>query len=139
MKISKSKLSEIAKSFLEVLEKEEISSLENVKNYPSKRIDKTDKEFIVGGARPSNLGSIAYRLSYTFNKEGIPIELVFNEGVGYFQVILKSQDRIPGFRIFPNEREQRDKHGNLRQYKPIFCDDLFSGAKKELEKLVSMG
>lgn len=134
MRISKSKLSEIAKSFLEVLEREEISSLEDVKNYPSKRIDKTDEEFIVVGARPSNTGSTAYRLSYTFNKGGIPIELVFNEQFRYFQVILKSQEEIGGFNIF-SKKYQFDEHRNLRQYKAIFCDDLFANAKKELEKL----
>ena len=138
MKILKSNISKIAGDFLEILEREKITSLENVKNYPNKRIDKTDKEFIIGGARPSNLGSTTYRLSYTFDKGDIPIELVFNEEFGYFQVILKSQDRISGFKGFPNKIEQRDRNGNLRQYKPIFCDDLFSGAKKELEKLVDM-
>ncbi len=143
MEIRKSRLGRIAKSFLDILEREEISSLKSLKDNVNKRFDisKSPTTFIGVVSRPSNLGSIAYRASYTIHeREGIPIELVFNERFGYFQVIVKSQERIPGFEPFPISKTgiQVNGYGNLMQYKAVFCENLFSEAKKELEELTKL-
>jgi len=137
MKISKSRLVEIARDFYDFLEKSKFSSVGGLKKAKRRfNIREFPETFVKIGARPSYLNSTAYRVSYIITpKEGIPLELVFNNQLGYFQVIAKSEEKIPGFKYFPIPSE--DVFGNRHQYKVVFCEDIFSEAKKELGRLGS--
>ena len=131
MKIELPELRIIASDFLEFLNKEEISSIQDLENRLNRKylIHQKPKDMLSFKLRPSNLGTKTHTISYTRDETGIPLEIKINNSLKYSIIILKAQNIIEGYNIF-----NIDTLGNLVQNKIIPSVD-FSESKLELERL----
>lgn len=129
--LSREDLRDIAKRFLEVIDKEKICSLEdlNKKNgqvFPRRLFP---RDFIKIELRPSKQGAHANTISYIIPGIGIPIEARINPSLNYSVMIAKTDSEIPGY-----IKLTEDNFGNIIQDKFLNSTD-FSSIRKELEVL----
>ena len=114
---------------VDVLDKEKILSLNDLKNNNDKRIEIDEGEFIEISLRPSNHGTQANTLSYIIKGVGIPIEVRINQKLEYEKFIVKSRELMKGYVEFA-----KDSFGNLVQDKAIYPPDV-NGMRGELRVL----
>lgn len=116
MSISKERFKGIAETFLAILEREGISSLQGLER-------KLGGDFALGTdcndhlsleSRPSNQGTVAYTLSYIAPGLGIPIEVRINPALGNSTLIIKAGYVFQTYWVFAE-----DLNDNLIQYKTI--------------------
>jgi len=83
------------------------------------KIEHQEQDFVAFDNRTSNLGTMAYTLSYIRQGAGIPIELKINSVLNYSQVILKSQKSLVGYSAF-----SVDPFENIIQNKVLKSSDI---------------
>lgn len=137
MKISRQKLSEVCRIFLEVLDKEGIANLEGLEALAGQAtpIDGKPQDYLIVEWRPSNLGTRAIDASYVIQHErgklggGIPLSVKVNRELNYSQLIIKTPSELPGYAPF-----FQDQFGNLAQARVIRTTDL-DKIRKEIKDL----
>lgn len=134
--ITQKKLSQISRSVLDFLEKEDIDSIGSVFSRLGKFFDiKGENHKIHIESRSSEFKNECYTISYIIPKGGIPIEIIMNSDFNYFKMAISTASKLNGYVSFPTVIP--DCFGNIgKQYKTIE-DCSISIIKKELEKLVS--
>lgn len=130
--ISKSDLRDIAKQFLEFIDKEKIYSLEDLNQKDGERfdLDTITGDFIEIELRPSKSKTPASTISYIIPKIGIPLEVRMNASENYSVVIVKNSAMFEGYLKLAS-----DKYGNIIQDKFIETIE-FALVRKELEALI---
>jgi len=130
--ITQEKLKEIARSVLNLLERENIDSIGSLFSRLGESFDIKGKDHIIQiELRPSKSGTEAYTISYINPKGGIPIEIRMNSDFNYSKIIVKTKSKLKKYKSFIS-----DYFGNLIQDKTIRRCSI-SKVKKELEKLAS--
>jgi len=130
MEISKEDIGRYAGNLLRVLDKQGIDNVAAVtlRNGQKYMVDKKGSQVIVE-ARPSMSGTVADTLAYVLTEKHIPIEIRFNEPLGFSSIILKCQDRLSGYTSFA-----RDIFENMAQDR-VFESCNFELVKEELDRL----
>lgn len=130
--ITQEKLKEIAKSVLDLLERESIDSIGSVFSRLGESFKiKGENHRIQIESRSSKSGTGAHTISYIIPGGGIPIEIRLNPDFNYSKIIVKTESKLNGYTFFNS-----DCFGNILQDK-VMGRYSISGIKKELEKLVS--
>ena len=121
MKIDIKDIRIFALGFLKILEKQEVKSASDLEKLLGKqlKVEHQAQDFVAFDNRPSNLGTMAYTLSYIRQGVGIPIELKINSVLNYSQVILKSQKSLVGYSAF-----SVDPFENIIQNKVLKSSDI---------------
>jgi hypothetical protein len=133
MKISKKRLKEIASTLLDVMDLEDISSVESLELKIGKEVhlSKIEPDYVSFEKRPSNNTTKAYVISYIVPGGEVPLEIRLNPTLKYTLFILKRRGLpINGYNSFAT-----DPYGNLVQSKKIDSVEL-PLIKTELSKLV---
>ena len=131
MKLTRSDLKCVVEEVIKFLEKHKaISDLEKMLGRKFS-VNRFPEHYIKIHIRPSNAGTVAYKISYYANPGGIPLELVMNPMLGYSQIIVKFQGKISGFDCF-----YFDRFGNKMQSKCLPKANL-ELCKKELQDLIA--
>ncbi len=135
MVISKNILKNIAKSFLEVIEAEKISSIPDLERNLKKRFSvPQSKDYVYIGMRPSELNTEAYTVTYRLSlTQEIPIEFKANTKLGYSMIIIKCLNKISGYQPF-----SVDIDGNIIQSATFLHTDIpeLKGEIKNLENML---
>ncbi|MBM3233621.1 hypothetical protein FJZ19_00835 [Candidatus Pacearchaeota archaeon] len=137
MKIPRERLTEIARTFLQVLDKEKVRDVRDLERLAGQTIpiDGRDFEYFSVSWRPFNLGTRALDASYIIQHKpneiggGIPLCLKINCSLGYSQIIVKTLAEIEGYLVF-NE----DPFGNKVQMMLVESIEL-QKAREEIERL----
>ncbi|MCH8945426.1 MAG: hypothetical protein IIA85_00695 [Nanoarchaeota archaeon] len=133
MKLSKKDIKVISAEFLELLDGESVFKNKDLERMIGKVINGTNpKDKLVFDNRPSNLGTMAYTISYVREGTGIPLEIKMNPSLDYSQVIIKLQESLVGYDSFA-----RDSLGNIAQTKLLNSSDLLL-SRNELSSLSEM-
>jgi hypothetical protein len=131
MLLSKSDLGRIAANFLEVLARERINTLENIKSRLGTKLGLNNgmPDEIKFGVGNSRNGTKTWFIDYCRGRLGIPIEMRFNRKLSYSQSIVKCEQEIKGYSQF-----LMDPYGNIVQAKKMERLDV-DWAWAELERL----
>jgi len=134
MKITLSDLEEFAKKFLEILDREQFTSTESLRDKVGiiYTYSVNTPDFVSVTLRPSNHETLAHTVSYIRPGIGIPIELKINTYLRYSQVILKAEKEIKGYSSFST-----DSFGNILQYKILNSSEL-GKSREELRSLLNL-
>ncbi len=131
MKISRIGLASYSERFCDILDRERIFKIEDLRNFLGKELvvgkDVLDLLFI--SRRPSNFGTTCYDLFYKVRSTGIIISAKLNKEFDNSQVILKFQGLLLGYNSFA-----KDVFGNIAQSNFIDSANL-EEVRKELELL----
>jgi len=135
MRFTKSDIKCIVEEVIKFLEQyKAISDLEKMLGRKFS-VNRFPEHYIQIHRRPSNAGTVAYKITYYANPGGIPLELVMNPTLGYSQIIVKFQGKLSGFDCF-----YFDEFGNKTQSKLLLkanldlCKKELHGLKEYLEK-----
>jgi len=134
MKITRERLAEISRNFIEVLANANVSDLKGLEALAGKTIPIAGKEneYLAVEFKPSTYGTKAIDASYIIPHEeskvggGIPLNLKVNSSVGYSMIILKAAENIEGCSQFGS-----DSFGNIYQSQTNRTTDL----KEILDKI----
>ena len=134
MKITRGRLAEICRTFVEVLAIANVSDLKGLEALAGKTfpIAGKENEFLAVEFKPSTYGTKAIDASYTIQHEegkierGIPLNVKVNNSVGYSMIILKAAENIEGYSEFGS-----DSFGNIAQSQTNRTTDL----KEILDKI----
>ena len=130
--ITQEKLKEIARSILDLLEKENIDSIGSLFSRLGESFNiKREDHIIQIESRPSESESEAYTISYIIPTGGIPLEIRMNHDLNYSNIIVKTNSGLKDYTSFAF-----DYFGNRIQNKEIKGCSI-PIIKKELEELVS--
>ena len=130
MKINLPDISQIAKKFLEVLDREEIQKVKDLTTRLGLEFGlEGSQDFVRFDLRPSGLGTSAHTISYIRPGVGIPIEFKVNIILYYTQSILKTEEIILGYSPFGS-----DVFGNVTQNKLMNGSDVYL-VRNELKTL----
>jgi len=133
MKLFKEDIKVISAEFLKLMDKESIFANEDLERMIGKEINgNISGDKLIFDNRPSDLGTMAYTVSYIREGAGIPLELKINPSLDYARVIVKSQDCIFGYDLF-----SVDIFENIIQAKLLKSNDL-SLSREELRYLSEM-
>lgn len=137
MRISREKLSEVSKTFIEILDREWVRNLGDLEALAGQAIPVNGKEqeYLIVGWRPSNLGTRAIDASYTIQHRakqvggGIPLDLKMNRLLDYSQIIIKAD-----FTIEDYNHIAEDPFGNIVQARVLDNTD-WQRIQEEIRKL----
>jgi len=130
--ITQEKLRQIARSILDLLEREDISSIGSVFSRVGESFHIKGEDHIIQiESRPSESGSEAYTISYIIPDGGIPLEIRMNSNFNYSRIFVKTESGLDDYIHVAS-----DYFGNIIQDKKIGGCSI-PIIKKELEKLVS--
>ena len=133
MKFFKKDIKVISAEFLKLMDKESVFANEDLERMVGKEINgNISGDRLVFDNRPSDLGTMAYTVSYVREGTGIPLELKINPSLDYVRVIVKLQDCIFGYDPF-----SADIFENIIQAKLLKSNDL-SLSREELRYLSEM-
>ncbi|MFH1711092.1 MAG: hypothetical protein ABH840_02155 [Nanoarchaeota archaeon] len=118
MKITRERLVEICRTFVQVLDIANVSDLKSLEDLAGRTfpIAGKENEFLAVEWRPSTYGTRAIDASYIIQhqegkiEEGIPLNLKVNPSAGYSMIILKAAENIEGYSQF-----DLDFFGNIIQ------------------------
>tara|TARA_Y100000310_G_scaffold292107_1_gene320589 strand:+ start:421 stop:837 length:417 start_codon:yes stop_codon:yes gene_type:complete len=111
MRISREKLSEVSKTFIDILDKEGVKTLRDLERLVGQAfpVSGKEQEYLVIIHRPSNLGTRAIDASYVIQHKpkqvggGIPLDLKMNQMLNYSQIIIKTDSEIKGYGPFAKD------------------------------------
>ena len=130
--ITQGKLRKIARSILDLLEKEDIDSIGSVFSRVGESFHIKGEDHIIQiESRPSESGTEACTISYIIPDGGIPLEIRMNSNFNYSKIFVKTESGLDNYIPVTS-----DYFGNIIQDKKIGGCSILK-IKKELEKLVS--
>lgn len=130
-KITISDLHRYAGNFIEVLEMQGISSVDDLraKIPESVRVNQIVNDRIVFEMGSSKLGTSAYIMAYVIFGIGVPIEGRINTAPNYVEIKVKAQSSIEGYEAWGS-----DSYRNILQSKSLKNPDI-AAVVEELERL----
>ena len=137
MKISKTRLREIARNFLAFIDKRKITCTGQLEQLLGERIELERKrpDLIEVSLKPSNNKTQALTISYCIPyrtgriEGGIPLEVKINQELNYSLVIIKTDSKVRGYEPF-----KQDYFKNIMQSKKIESAD-WQDVRAEIAKL----
>jgi len=134
MKITRERLAEICKTFVQVLDLANVSDLKSLEVLAGTTtpIAGKENEYLTINWKPSTYGTRAIDASYVIHHRdgkiegGIPLNLKVNPSAGYSMIILKAVEIIAGYSQFDS-----DTFGNIIQSQTTRSIDL----KEILDKI----
>lgn len=134
MRITPADLATIAKSFLRLLEQENVTTCQDLERRLGSRHEiKGTRDFISFTRRPSDLNTSTYTISYVREGTGVPIELKINADLDYTNIILKFTGRLQNYAPFA-----LDIFDNLIQNRILRSSEM-PLLKQELHQLSELG
>ncbi len=130
MQITHKDLKQIVDNLLNILDKEEISTSDDLaarigQSFP---IDNSEDFVIISKREPNILTPYeSDTISYIRPGAGVPLEIKMCKQAGYSLIILKNNDILPGYKVFLEDLQ----HNNI-QYKKINSSKLES-VREEIE------
>jgi len=134
MRINRKTLGKFAERFVEVIDRESISSSEDLDRLLGEKqvVGQDSFDYILVELRSSNCGTKAYSVGYFVPEVGVPIDCRINRELNYSKIIAKFNGTLPSYTPF-----FQDEFSNIAQ--EILLDSSeFSKVKKEIELLSSL-
>ena len=127
MKITRERLAEISRTFIEVLANANVSDLKSLEALAGKTfsISGKENEYLDVEWKPSTYGTKAIDASYIIHHRdgkiegGIPLDVKVNNSAGYSMIILKAAENIKEYSPFGS-----DSFGNIFQSQTNTTTDL---------------
>ncbi|MEK6918441.1 MAG: hypothetical protein AABW73_00190 [Nanoarchaeota archaeon] len=138
-KIPQSEVFNAARNILEVFVTEGVIDNSSLSDLCSRSLSRPvnvggDLDSVTFSLKRSNLGTKALTVSYAVHHSGgIPIEVIVNPLLGYFQVFVKCNEFIPGYTQFL-PHQQLDPN-NITQSKAVLTSADYHLWRAELEFL----